>query len=48
MTNPTQATPVEKGTPSTVAPAAGTKIDPAAAKVEPSPAKADEPVTAKT
>ena len=48
MTNPTQATSVEKGTPSTVAPAAGTKIDPTAVKVEPSPGKADEPVAAKT
>jgi len=40
MTNPMQSTPVEKNTPSAVTPAAGNKIEPAAAKVEPAPVKA--------
>jgi hypothetical protein len=41
MTNPTQSTPVEKNAPSAVTPAAGNKIEPTAAKVEPVPAKAE-------
>ncbi len=41
MTNPTQSAPVEKNAPSTVTPAAGSKIEPTAAKVEPVPAKAE-------
>jgi hypothetical protein len=41
MTNPTQSTPVEKNTPSTVTPAAGNKIEPTAARAEPAPVKAE-------